>query len=98
MGVGGVVILWCRIVTFGGVGIAGSVCAGGCRGGRPWWRVGVGDGDPAVTAGAVCCCGFRLPDDWPPAVLEYADEPGYFGVLGNLFLCAPCARAERIEP
>ena len=45
-----------------------------------------------------CQCGFELPADWPPAVIEYADEPGMFGVIGNAYLCAPCARAERVEP
>lgn len=46
----------------------------------------------------VCCCGFRLPDDWPPAVIESADKPGTFSVVVNAYLCAPCARAERIDP
>lgn len=46
----------------------------------------------------MCRCGFRLPDDWPPAVIEHADKPGTYQVIWNLYLCTPCARAERIEP
>ena len=47
--------------------------------------------------GPVCRCGFQLPADLPPAAIEYKDEPGFFGYIGNLYLCAPCARAERLE-
>jgi len=51
-----------------------------------------------ASSAKVCKCGFPLPADWPPAVIERGPEPGTFGVIGNLYLCAPCVRTERIEP
>lgn len=47
--------------------------------------------------GPVCRCGFQLPADHPPAVIEYKDAPGTFEVIWNVSMCDPCARAERIE-
>ena len=47
--------------------------------------------------GPVCRCGFQLPADHPPAVIEDAYQPGHFAVVWNAFMCAPCARNERLE-
>lgn len=45
-------------------------------------------------AEGVACrgCGFRLPADWPPVVVETVD--GGMSVVGSL--CVPCARAGEV--